>query len=445
MLIIPEKGRMPVRYRTRMYTRHELLSWCKELRTAQQGDKQWLAVLAVGVDRFARVRGAIGYGLAEKMIGELSRRIDGFVNSQHTARLAPDCIGVAVTVPGHELGCAQTLSELHSALEQPMVLEGHKLHVAIRFGYALWNSEELSATDVLHQAEMALDQARESARPIQLFSTEEYGDPLSRLILLDELGQGLSRDEMQLLYQPQVRTRTGEVAGVEALIRWNHPVRGQVPPNHFIPTAEETGQIRDITEWTIARALDDADTLAAAGYDLRIGVNISSRLLGDPNFLETTERLVRGRSGKLTFEITESSEIHDWPLAIRILRTMSNWGIRISIDDYGSGMSSLAYVQQLPAHELKIDRLFVTQLTSSHRDPLLVRSTIELGHALELEVVAEGIQDPETLALLSMMGCDLVQGYFIGVPQPLDQLLTYLDQDVGRERTMAANPAALLG
>lgn len=418
-----------------MYSRHELLSWCKELRTAQQGGEHIVAIVVAGVDRFARVRGAIGYGLAEMLIAELGKRIDNFAHTQHTARLAPDCIGIAMLVPASDHACSQTLSELHSALEQPMSLQGHRIHVGIRIGHALWDSPEFSATDVLHQAEMALDQARESSRPIQQFSTEEYGDPLSRLVLLDELRDGLSRDEMQLLYQPQVRTRTGEVAGVEALIRWNHPIRGQVPPNHFIPTAEETGQIRDITEWTIARALTDSQKISAAGHDVAMGVNISSRLLGDPNFVNRTERLVRDHPGKLTFEITESSEIHDWPMAIRMLRTLSDWGVRISIDDYGSGMSSLAYVQQLPAHELKIDRLFVTQLTSSHRDPLLVRSTIELGHALELEVVAEGIQDPETLALLTMMGCDIVQGYFIGVPQPVDQLIEYLNRDIGREKT----------
>lgn len=428
-----------------MYSRHELLSWCKELRTTQQSDRHCVAVVVAGVDRFSRVRGAVGYGLAEMLVSELGKRIDNFAHYQHTARLAPDCIGVAIVVPADQRGCNQTLTELQNALEQPMSLQGHKIHVGVRLGYALWDSSELSTTDLLHHAEMALDQARESSRPVQLFSTEEYGDPLSRLTLLDELRDGLARDEMQLLYQPQVRTRTGEVSGVEALIRWNHPIRGQVPPNHFIPTAEETGQIRDITTWTISRALHDADVIRAAGHDISMGVNISSRLLGDPSFLDRTERLIRGRAGRLTFEITETSEIHDWPLAIKILRTLSEWGVRISIDDYGSGMSSLAYVQQLPAHELKIDRLFVTQLTSSHRDPLLVRSTIELGHALELEVVAEGIQDPETLALLTMMGCDLVQGYFIGVPQPIDQLLDYLSRGVELPSAASSLQAAING
>ncbi len=428
-----------------MYSRHELLSWCKELRTTQDASHERLAVIVVGVDRFARVRGAVGYGLAEMVMAELGRRIDGFTHNQRTSRLAPDCIGVALTLPANDQGCTRTLSELHTALEEPMVLQGHKLHVSIRIGYSLWDSPELSTTDVLHQAEMALDQARESSRPVQLFSTEEYGDPLSRLVLLDELNAGLAGGQMQLLYQPQVRTRTGEVAGVEALIRWNHPVRGMVPPNHFIPTAEETGLIRDMTEWAIGQALRDAEIIRDAGHDITMGVNISSRLLGDATFLDRTERMIRERPGRLTFEITESSEIHDWPMAIRILRTLSDWGVRISIDDYGSGMSSLAYVQQLPAHELKIDRLFVTQLTSSHRDPLLVRSTIELGHALELEVVAEGIQDSETLALLTMMGCDLVQGYFIGVPQPVDQLIKYLDRGDARQRTANASPRSLIG
>ncbi|MEZ5938417.1 MAG: EAL domain-containing protein [Hyphomonadaceae bacterium] len=177
-----------------------------------------------------------------------------------------------------------------------------------------------------------------------------------------------------------------------------------------------------------------AKRLEAEGYPLRIAINVSGRLLTDRRFVETTMEILQQAPNRISFEITESAAIDDWKIALHHLKLFANAGVRISIDDYGAGVSSLAYVQQLPAQELKIDRSFISHLTHSHRDPLLVRSTIELGHALELEVVGEGVEDAETLALLSMMGCDLVQGYFIGYPMPLDELLEFLRSDELKER-----------
>jgi EAL domain-containing protein (putative c-di-GMP-specific phosphodiesterase class I) len=206
-----------------------------------------------------------------------------------------------------------------------------------------------------------------------------------------------------------------------------------VSPADFIPVAEETGMIGDLTLWAISQALRDLEIISASGRDMRIAVNFSGRLLSDQGFIELVRDRIRGRENQLTIEITESSEIEDWAIALKSLEAFAAAGMRISIDDYGSGLSSLAYVRQLPAHELKIDRMFVSQLTESYRDPLLVRSTIELGHALELEVVAEGIEDVETLALLSMMGCDMVQGYHLARPMKLDALLSYLEADRARD------------
>jgi EAL domain-containing protein (putative c-di-GMP-specific phosphodiesterase class I) len=201
-----------------------------------------------------------------------------------------------------------------------------------------------------------------------------------------------------------------------------------VLPGDFIPAAEQSRAIGELTLWTLERVLEDQRSLAAAGYDIPIFVNMSGVLLADACFVEQACRVVGGNGTKLGFEVTETAVIRDPASAIRHLQRFADIGVTIAIDDYGAGLSSLAYLKQLPARELKIDKLFVTQLTSSNRDPLIVRSTIDLAHALDMEVTAEGVETPAAMALLGVMGCDMVQGYLISRPVELDLLLVFLEE-----------------
>lgn len=392
--------------------------------------------LAVGVDRFPRLRNAIGYRRAEDFMAGLLQRIEAVLPGAMAARIAPDALGVLLA--GDLPPICEDLSALRVALERPLDIQGHAISQAVRIGYAVREEALHDPEALLHHAEMALDQARDNGAGTLKFPTEAGGDAAGRLSLLDDLRDGLERGELELHYQPQVRTRTGEIVSVEALLRWNSPVRGRMPPDTFIGIAEETGLIRPMTEWVIARANSDARTLQMAGHDIGMSVNISTQLLCDPVFVENALRLLDGAAGRMTFEITETAAIRDWEAALRALRQFADAGVRLAIDDYGSGMSSLAYVQQLPAHELKIDKQFITQITNAHRDPLLVRSTIELGHALEFDVVAEGVEDAATLALVTIMGCDLAQGYFLGRPMALPALLVWLSE--GRRSTVVSRP-----
>ncbi|WP_242097570.1 EAL domain-containing protein [Sphingomonas sp. CROZ-RG-20F-R02-07] len=244
-----------------------------------------------------------------------------------------------------------------------------------------------------------------------------------------DLSGAIVAGELFLQYQPKVHLRRQEVASIEALVRWNHPVRGLVLPGDFIPMAEETADILPLTLWTINQAITDQAILAANGHDLTIFINIAGKLLADRAFVREACALVKTSGAKLGFEITETSVIRDPESAIRHLKIFAEIGVVIAIDDYGAGLSSLAYLKQLPARELKIDKLFITQLTSSHRDPLIVRSTIDLAHAMEMEVVAEGVETAAAMALLSVMGCDLIQGFLISRPIGLEALIQFLDAD----------------
>jgi EAL domain-containing protein (putative c-di-GMP-specific phosphodiesterase class I)/GGDEF domain-containing protein len=397
-------------------------------------------IAVIGIDRFARIRAAMGYELAEALVQALTVRVVFLFPTAITVRLAPDTIGTRLPPDVNAEAVAAKLATLRSELEQSVVIEGHRVHAGVRVGYASASGKIMAGEEILHRAEMALDQAREKGRGLHAFSEEDYGDPRSRLALLDEMRLGLDQGEVALVYQPQACTRSGKVTGVEALMRWTSRTRGVVPPSQFIATAEETGQVRYLTEFAIQRALEDWDHLAREGFPVRIAVNISSRLFTDSGFIDNAFRLLGGMAERLSFEITETTVVEDWNIALDNLKRFSAAGVELAIDDYGSGLSSLAYVQQLPIQKLKIDKSFIGQLTTTHRDPLLVRSTIELGHALDLEVVGEGVEDAETLALLSVMGCDVVQGYYVGRPMPLSELIVYLQ--AGKAQQLMSRPFA---
>ncbi|WP_174273363.1 EAL domain-containing protein [Sphingomonas bacterium] len=245
--------------------------------------------------------------------------------------------------------------------------------------------------------------------------------------LAGDLDAAVSRGQLFLVHQPKTHARTGEVVGMEALVRWLHPEHGLIGPNDFIHIAEARGEIRRITEWVVRQALMEQRSLAICGHPLACSVNISACLLADRDFGAWLLETVRDASAPFGLEITETAMIADSERALANLHSFAKAGLRIAIDDYGAGLSSLAYLKQLPAHELKIDRMFVQGLSSSHRDPLLVRSTIDLAHALGMEVTAEGVESPAAMALLRVMGCDHMQGYLISKPLRLGELRAFLD------------------
>jgi EAL domain-containing protein (putative c-di-GMP-specific phosphodiesterase class I) len=253
--------------------------------------------------------------------------------------------------------------------------------------------------------------------------------------LAEDLDAAIVRNELFLVHQPKMRARSGEIDAVETLVRWRHPTRGLIGPNDFIALAEQRGQMRRITEWVIQQAIVEQRSLAACGHALSFSVNISARVLPDRDFAESALATLRDASGPIAFEITETAMIADPEGALHNLHLLADAGVKIAIDDYGAGLSSLAYLKQLPAKELKIDRMFISGLSSSHRDPLLVRSTIDLAHALDMEVTAEGVDSPAALALLKVMGCDVLQGFLIATPMTLGELRAFLDSraDQGAE------------
>ncbi len=241
-----------------------------------------------------------------------------------------------------------------------------------------------------------------------------------------DVGRGIRAGEFRLVYQPKLHVRRGRIDSAEALVRWDHPDEGMMLPDRFIEQSEISGSIAALTVWTLQQAIADQQAFRLHGHALRLFVNLSAQLLTEEATVLALCALARTDGADIGIEVTERSVIADPALAFANIRRLREAGLCIAIDDYGAGLSSLTYLKQIEADELKIDKSFITALGTSHRDPLIVRSTIDLAHALGMTVTAEGVETPAAHALLSVMGCDMVQGYLIGRPMKPEAFLDYL-------------------
>jgi len=395
-------------------------------------------VAVVGAERIHAMRQAFGDSFADSVTRALVSRTMRDVPAMRIGR-----VGGAFFELGFEardrVEAEDILKRLQALLGERFALGGQQLELAISIAATEASPDDRNIAAMTRRVEHAFSQLRESRRVVIL---DNWCDPdqVDQLSIVRELSGALANDELFVVYQPKLRLRSGEIDSAEALLRWRHPTRGLVPPNVFIPFAEQSGLIRELTLWVLKRAIADQQRLAAEGHPLLIYVNISGRLLTDNNFLREAGPLVGAASNAIGFEITETAIIDDPDHAMANLTRFAGMGISISIDDYGSGVSSLAYLKQLPARELKIDQMFISDLTSSHRDPLIVRSTIDLAHALEMEVTAEGVESPAALALLRVMGCDIVQGYLVSQPLVIEEFSRFLIENRHLDLGVDATP-----
>jgi len=393
------------------------------------------ALVLLRVHNFALLRRHLGQARARTLAAEVTARVSDAIPELQIEARARDVVEIHTRCASRE-DARTLLDRLADLFRRPFDLDGEPFSLELAIAAALADQPPRDEVRLAEEAERALEEARPD-HPV-LRDIASASPTLDRLTLADDMERAIVADELFLQYQPKVHVRRHSVTGVEALIRWRHPIHGLILPGDFIPHAEQTRAIGAMTLWTIRRAIADQATLRARGHDLRVFVNIAGVLLSDARFIRTACDLVRESGARLGFEVTETSVIRDPESAIAHLTRVTEVGIIVSIDDYGAGLSSLAYLKRLPARELKIDKLFVTQLTSSNRDPLIVRSTIDLAHALEMDVVAEGVETPAALALLGVMGCDMVQGYLISRPLGFDALVRFLDEERHREATEAS-------
>jgi diguanylate cyclase (GGDEF)-like protein len=410
----------------------------QELSTAldRRRDDDEVALVLIDLDRFKEINDTLGHHYGDRLLQLVGPRlVPGLRPEDVVARLGGDEFAVLLPgVTGPEQAQEVAL-RLHGSLLDTFDVDGVALSVEASMGIAVSGFHGADATVLLQRADMAMYSAKRRIGGVRLFDASMDTHSPERLQLLGELRLALQRRELVLHFQPKVSLPSGRCVGFEALVRWQHPTRGMVPPDQFISLAEGTGLIEPLTRYVLGLALEQCAAWRAAGHEnLPVAVNVSARNLLESDLVEVVQGLLRLHgvpASCLVLEVTESAVMADPDKAVEVLTRLHALGVAVALDDFGAGYTSLAQLRTLPLHELKIDRQFVTDMATRGDDEMIVRSIVELGHNLGLKLVAEGVEDAASAARLVASGCESAQGYHFARPIPSAALPAWLaDQRV---------------
>jgi len=404
------------------------------LQALRQSDSRVGIVVAARIKNYAQITTTLPPQLEKELVEQIVARLDFGAGGSATYQ-ADQGVFVWIADGGHVDDIIQQLEGLHALFRSPIVIGARLIDLAVTFGL------DLDATRPIAQrapsALIAADEAARDGKRWATFNPASVEDADWEMSLLGRLDQAIDNDELWVAYQPKVDCRSNghRVVGAEALVRWTHPEKGLVSPDQFIGAAEQGGRIERLTYFVLDSALAAAAAINRGGRRFTIAVNLSVLLLSSDKLVPTVKALLRKhrlRPELLTLEVTETSTLGSGKEQIANLERLADLGVQLSIDDYGTGFSTLEYLKRVPASELKIDRSFVSVMSKSQSDRIMVNSTIQLAHSLGRKVVAEGVEDQETLDALKRMRCDMVQGYFTGRPMAYDQLLERLQPEASR-------------
>ena len=391
------------------------------------------ALLLLDLDRFKEVNDTLGHHHGDQLLVQVADRLRTTLRQVDTvARLGGDEFAVLLPRITNAEGAVAVARKVRAALAEPFLLNGLSLEVEASIGVTIYPEHGHDAAELLQHADIAMYQAKQTHAGFVLFDPATHDQhSATRLTLLGELRRAIEQGQLPLHYQPKVDAHTGRVLGVEALVRWQHPVQGLIPPDDFIPLAESTGLIGPLTDYVLDAAVHQCHDWRLAGHHLSVAVNVSTRRLLDLTFPDKVAAVLAAwnvPAELLIIEITESAIMSDPAHALEVLNRLNTMGVQVAIDDFGTGYSSMEYLKALPVHELKVDRSFVGQMTSNDRDAVIVRSTVDLGRNLGLRVVAEGVEDGATWEQLDALGCDAIQGYHISRPVPPEDFISWLER-----------------
>jgi diguanylate cyclase (GGDEF)-like protein len=397
---------------------------------AAEHDGEAVGLLLLDLNKFKEVNDTLGHHAGDLLLTEVACRLSGAVRDCDTvSRLGGDEFAVLLPNVGSTEDCLNLARRILDAVQGPAELDGVSVDISGSIGAAVFPTQSANPAELLQHADIAMYTAKRNRSGTALYDPDADSHDSQQLGLIGELHKALIEDELVLHYQPKVATDTGRTVGVEALVRWQHPTRGLVPPDDFIPQAEDDEIIVHLTDAVLDQALRQHREWRDGGTVLPVAVNIAAGGLHDHAFPDRVAAALAAHdvAGEmLTLEITETSIISDPATAKTILGRLRDLGVRLSIDDFGTGYSSMAYLQGMPLTELKIDRSFVSAIHESAGDEAIVRAILELGRALGLRVVAEGVENAEALAVLEAMGCPFAQGYYMSRPLPAADLLAWV-------------------
>jgi diguanylate cyclase (GGDEF)-like protein/PAS domain S-box-containing protein len=392
------------------------------------------ALLLIDLDRFKEINDTLGHHYGDVLLRQVAERLRaGLRGSDTVARLGGDEFAVLLPKIATIEDAVVVTGKLRAAIEEPFLVDGLTIDVDASIGLAACPDHGGSADELLRHAEVAMYAAKAAHLDHLVYDVLLDQHSPRRLALLGQVRRAIANDELVVHYQPKADAASGRVIGLEALVRWQHPGYGLLGPDEFVPLAETTGVIRPLTGYVLRSALHTCRGWADAGHELTVAVNLSPRCLVDLALpAQVAEMLAEAGvpADRLTLEITETAIMNDPRRALEVLHQLAALGVHLSIDDFGTGYSSMAYLKDLPVRELKVDRSFVTHMCTRPSERMIVRSTVDLAHNLGLRVVAEGVEDQRTWEELTLLGCDVIQGYHLARPMSAAALEVWL---VGRE------------
>ncbi len=402
------------------------------VRAAERGQGR-LAVLTMDLDRFKHVNDTLGHHMGDLLLREVAYRLHRALQrrTDTVARLGGDEFAVLLPTEGVD-GAKLVARKIVEVLSEPLTIEGHLVDVGASTGIAVYPEHGEDADTLMRRADVAMYSAKRAGTGFEIYDSRHDQNTPARLSLLGELRHAVEHDQLTLLFQPRISLGTRTANSAEALLRWNHPARGVVLPERFVPFAEQTGYIKAVTRWVLNSVFRQCAAWHARGIDLRVSVNISARDLHTPDFPRSLAELAGAHGLKaeaISLEVTESAVMEDPAHALEVLEHLHTMGVRLSIDDFGTGYSSLAYLKRLPVDELKIDKSFVMGLVRDRDDAAIVRATIDLAHHMGLAVTAEGVEEANVLETLRRLGCDQAQGNFISPPLPAAALERWIRRE----------------
>ena len=390
-----------------------------------------IALLMMDLDQFKEVNDALGHHVGDQLLRSIGDRLTSELDDALVARLGGDEFAVVLSGLVDETDARSVADRVRKTLSEPFMLEEVRLQSNASIGIALYPEHARDVPTLIQRADVAMYNAKRAGTGVAVYAAEHDRSSIERLTLIGDLPDAADAGQFVLHYQPCVALRTGEPVRVEALIRWQHPRFGLLSPDRFVELAELSGAIQPMTRWVISEGLGAVQKWRAAGHKLGLAVNLSVRNLYDPDLVDHLQWALIDHgvnAGDLVLELTETELMDDPSLAQEVFKAFGDLGVNTAIDDFGTGYSSLTYLRDLPLQEIKIDKSFVAEMHRRSDEFTIVRSMIDLGHNLGLEVVAEGIEHADDLQLLRRLGCDLGQGYHFSRPLPFDELMSWLDE-----------------
>jgi diguanylate cyclase (GGDEF)-like protein/PAS domain S-box-containing protein len=389
------------------------------------------ALLLLDLDRFKEINDTLGHHVGDSLLALVGVRLNAILGPVRgiACRLGGDEFAFLLTEIHGKDEIEMVTTDILDALKQPFIIGDMSLTVDVSIGISLYPEDGQDSHELLRSADVAMYQAKQNSTSIFWYDSRYDSHSRERLSMMGELGQAIRDGNIELHYQPKLDLELGRITGFEALVRWQHPRLGLLMPGEFIPLAEMGESIQALSHEVMEQALAQQQQWRESGQNFAVAVNLSARNLQDNRCADTIQQLIQKydtRPGDLELEITETSLMHDPEGSARILNNIAALGVTVSVDDFGTGYSSLNYLRKLPIQTLKIDRSFVRDMLHNEQDAIIVRSTISLAHNLKLNVIAEGVEDEETLKMLKQMGCDLIQGYHICRPSPWNKLALWL-------------------